>query len=171
MGMDVYGKNPIALAGEYFRRNVWGWRPLADLCLDLAPEECAACTYWQSNDGDGLGADGARALAAKLEACLANGSIDRYVAERNARLAGLPDETCTICKGTGVRSDQVGREMRQPERRITEPGHPRCGQVGWCNGCDGRGTNRPSATCYDVDRADAQEFIAFLNACGGFEIC
>jgi hypothetical protein len=29
MGMDVYGKEPKSDKGEYFRNNVWWWRPLA----------------------------------------------------------------------------------------------------------------------------------------------
>ena len=30
MGMDVYGENPKNEKGEYFRNNVWWWRPLGD---------------------------------------------------------------------------------------------------------------------------------------------
>lgn len=29
MGMDLYGKKPLNPVGEYFRNNVWWWRPLA----------------------------------------------------------------------------------------------------------------------------------------------
>jgi hypothetical protein len=67
MGFDVYGKAPTAREGEYFRRNVWGWPPLAYLVTTLCPDEAAACQRWYSNDGDGLDAAGAAALAAKLE--------------------------------------------------------------------------------------------------------
>ncbi|QOR55575.1 MAG: hypothetical protein UMS36scaffold28_65 [Phage 59_13] len=28
MGMDVYGVKPKSKQGEYFRNNVWSWRPL-----------------------------------------------------------------------------------------------------------------------------------------------
>ena len=28
MGMDVYGINPKTDSGDYFRANVWWWRPL-----------------------------------------------------------------------------------------------------------------------------------------------
>ena len=52
MGMDVYGKAPTAEVGEYFRRNVWGWRPLWDMCLDLFPELTEKVEYGHSNDGD-----------------------------------------------------------------------------------------------------------------------
>ena len=34
MGMDVYGNKN----GAYFRRNIWGWRPLAELDCKLEPD-------------------------------------------------------------------------------------------------------------------------------------
>ena len=37
MGMDVYGKNPTAPEGNYFRNSVWCWRPLAVYILQAAP--------------------------------------------------------------------------------------------------------------------------------------
>ena len=43
MGMDVVGKGPLNEAGEYFRANVWAWRPIHDLihelCSDLLGDE------------------------------------------------------------------------------------------------------------------------------------
>ena len=38
MGMDVFGNNPRNKEGEYFRNNVWWWRPLADFILECYPE-------------------------------------------------------------------------------------------------------------------------------------
>ena len=32
MTMDVMGKHPTTEAGEYFRRSVWCWHPLAEFC-------------------------------------------------------------------------------------------------------------------------------------------
>lgn len=156
MGMDVYGRKPINETGKYFRNNVWYWRPLADLCQELAPDICKACTHWQSNDGDGLDAAGAEALAAVLDAKLADGTIAKYVVDRDAWLEALPDEPCRLCVGKGVRSDALAL------------------QHGWdkkaCNSCDGKGTQRPSATHYPCDVENVAEFAAFLKACGGFNI-
>jgi hypothetical protein len=70
MGMDVCGKAPRSQQGEYFRNNIWWWHPLADFCLQLAPEVCAPCRYWHSNDGDGLDNDGAIALSLSLQAAV-----------------------------------------------------------------------------------------------------
>jgi hypothetical protein len=165
--MDVYGANP----GTYFRRNVWGWHPLAEFCISLAPDITAACEQWHSNDGDGLDAAHSLALARELREALTDGRAAAYVATRDHALKALPDERCHICGGTGIRNDERGRQMGQDIRVIDEAGHPRHGQTGWCNGCDGRGAVRPWPTCYCLEVSDIAEFAAFLEACGGFEIC
>lgn len=37
MGMDVYGRKPTSDAGKYFRANVWSWRPIHELMVQLCP--------------------------------------------------------------------------------------------------------------------------------------
>src|SRR5439155_5559768 len=41
---SVIGRPP---AGRYFRRSVWGWRPLAQLVTTLCPKQSSACRYCQ----------------------------------------------------------------------------------------------------------------------------
>lgn len=38
MGMDVWGRNPSAPSGRYFRANIWSWRPIHALIIELCPE-------------------------------------------------------------------------------------------------------------------------------------
>lgn len=151
MGMDVYGKEPTNETGKYFRRNVWGWHPLWELCCFIAPGVAGAVEHGHTNDGDGLGTEQSRVLAALLRVALENGEINRYVKARDERLSQLPDKTCMLCKGTGKRMDMK-----------VENG---------CNGCNGKGKERPHQTFYSVDRTDVKEFAAFLETCGGFRIC
>ena len=56
MGMDIYGRKPEHEVGEYFRRNVWGWRPLHFMsALVMYREGLKYDTDgWGSNDGNGL---------------------------------------------------------------------------------------------------------------------
>jgi hypothetical protein len=176
MGMDVYGKNPTCEVGKYFRRNVWGWRPLADICLDLAPAECEPCEYWHSNDGDGLGRKQSVALAVRLDAVISNGEAEAYIKERDDRLAAMKDVACSICAGSGVRTDAVGVSNGWPLTIVAELDsdqrpNPRAGQVGSCNACGGRGSRRPYDSYYGLDLDDVKEFSAFVRASGGFEIC
>lgn len=172
MGMDIYGNN----TGTYFRRNVWGWRPLAELVCKLEPELTSACAHWYDNNGDGLKARASRQLAKSLQAQIASGRVGRLIAARNKALASLPNERCSWCAGTGVRTDNAGIAGGQPTRVIgpateAQPDHPRLGQTGWCNGCDGHGSKRPSATNYPLTVNDVREFADFLADCGGFAIC
>ena len=100
MGMDVIGRAPKNKTGEYFRNNVWWWRPLADLCLELAPEICSACKYWHSNDGGGLNARQAEKLGKVLNEKIKDGTVEGYIRDRDKYAKGLPDEKCTACDGT-----------------------------------------------------------------------
>jgi hypothetical protein len=79
MGMDVFGTKPTAKQGKYFRRNIWHWHPLAECCLDLAPDECRPCECWHSNDGDGLDAEQSVLLARRLQQLLSDGTVAEYI--------------------------------------------------------------------------------------------
>lgn len=179
MGMDVLGKAPRSETGKYFRNNVWFWRPLADYCLKVAPDICAACEGWHFNDGDGLDAKGSVELAEALDLELATGRTLDYERRYREMVAALPNVTCRLCNGTGIRSDAVGVQHKMTVRVCEgvdshefhgEP-HPRAGKEGWCNGCNGRGYVKHDAASYPFSAENVEEFVAFLRDCGGFEIC
>lgn len=171
MGMDVYGKAPTTEEGRYFRRSVWGWHPLAAYVEDMHPALAAGCEHWHSNDGAGLNAGDSLQLANALRADIDSGEAARYIQQRDARLAALARVPCIHCGATGTRADSVGREMKMPERIVTgPPGNPRMGQTGWCNGCDGWGTQEAWETHYRLELDDVREFATFLDGCGGFVI-
>lgn len=157
MGMDVMGRKPKSETGAYFRRNVWGWHPLADLIENLFPWASPPNTFWHSNDGWGLNATQSKRLAKELSAATEDGRIAFYIKERDDRIASLPKEECPYCNGTGVRTDEIGVELGMDEKL-------------WCNGCDGKGAVSPWETNYHCDIQDVNEFTAFLKDCGGFHI-
>jgi hypothetical protein len=86
MAMLVLGQAPTAPEGlpECFRCSLEEWIPLAELVTTLCPNEAAACQHWLHNDGDGLDAAGAAALAAKLEELRDSGAIEAYWARVEA---------------------------------------------------------------------------------------
>jgi len=170
MGMDVMGKQPKNEAGKYFRNNCWWWRPLAAYVQHIAPEITSACKYWQSNDGDGLDAEGAEKLAKEIFTSIEDGRAAAYISIYQAEIAALPNEGCDLCGSTGVRDDAVGRDLGMPTRRIMEEGHPRQGETGWCNACDGKGWKPPSAASYPISLENIKDFAGFLESCGGFQI-
>jgi len=80
MGMDVYGKAPTAKVGEYFRNNIWWWRPVAVYVEEMHPDLASRCEHWHTNEGDGLAADQAAALGDCLLADIAGGKAAAWAA-------------------------------------------------------------------------------------------
>jgi hypothetical protein len=140
MGYDIYGRNPTAPEGEYYRSNIWYWPPMVAMCRRLAPRESKGCKGWEVNEGHGLNAADALRLAGRLDELLADGTIAAYIED-----TGEPPVTRhqanalklirALAKATG------GGEVKAP------------------------GLAAPAVTEEDV-----RDFIAFLKACGGFEI-
>ena len=189
MGMDVFGLAPTAPEGEYFRRNVWGWRPIANFIIETRPEiatrlrrpdgsgatvdEIGQRTIdgWHYNDGCGLDVQWSIRLADALDEMLSTGEAEAYVNVRDAMLKQLPSEICSLCEGTGLRSVQPDI----PECNIVleedcTPDHPAFSETDWCGRCNGRGSLPNWETYYHVDLDDIREFSAFLRASGGFQI-
>ena len=80
MGMDVYGRKPTGKHGQYFRGQWAAWHDLARYCNMIAPDICAPCKLWHYNDGDGLDALGAAALADALRTEVVAGRAAVYAA-------------------------------------------------------------------------------------------
>lgn len=172
MGMDVYGVKPKSETGEYFRNNVWWWRPLADYCLAHHDDIAEKCEYWHSNDGDGLNEDDSVELANRLMKDLADGKVAEHERRYNEWRASIPREACSLCNCTGIRTDDVGVEMGMPEKELDVEVQILVGRThGWCNGCSGVGTKESMLTAYPFSEENVREFAQFLKDCGGFRIC
>lgn len=170
MGMDVIGKHPVSERGEYFRNNVWWWRPLWNYCEHVAPELCADVSG-HMNDGDGLDADGARRLAETLFFEIDSGRTEEYRTAYYARLSRLPRKQCEYCGGTGVRTDQVGVDNGMPEQVLEPEMQALVGRErGWCNACQGEGKVDHWDTNYPFEVENVREFAEFLAESGGFQI-
>jgi hypothetical protein len=172
MGMDVMGVNPTSEKGSYFRNNVWWWRPLADYCIENHPDIAEKCEYWHSNDGDGLDAEDAYALAERLMADIAEGKVSEHERNYNEWRASLPREACELCECTGIRTDKVGVDMGMPEKELSPEVSILTGRThGWCNACDGVGTQESWLAGYPFSEENVKEFAEFLMDSGGFQIC
>jgi hypothetical protein len=172
MGMDVYGKAPVDEAGEYFRNNVWWWRPLWDYCCAVAPEITDKVEDGHSNSGHGLDADDAVALADVLDEALASGHTKEWEAQYRKEIADLPREKCDLCEGTGVRKDEVGVQYGMHDKKLSPEHVSLYGrEFGWCNGCDGHGSREHFASSYPFDASNVREFAEFVRRSGGFSIC
>ena len=92
----------------------------------------------------------------------------------NPQLEGRPvvvlsnNDGCAVSRSNEAKA--LGVKMGQPDKVIEDPEHPRHGQRGWCNGCDGHGTVADFRTNYVFDVDNLAEFADFLADCGGFVI-
>lgn len=172
MGMDVIGVNPRSEVGSYFRNNIWWWRPLAEYILNEHGDIASACEYWHSNDGDGLDGDLSVQLADALQDDLDNGKVAKFEREYNEWRASLPRTDCEHCNATGIRTDKVGVEMGMHDKELSSEVQILTGRThGWCNACDGVGSQENFDAGYPFTVENVQEFVMFLRDCGGFQIC
>ncbi len=56
MGMDVSGRKPKNKDGEYFRANIWSWRPIHERCEEVNSLYNLGLDMngWSFNDGNGF---------------------------------------------------------------------------------------------------------------------
>ena len=172
MGMDVYGKNAQSETGEYFRNNVWFWHPLWDYCLNLHDDIVGDPEgEGHTNSGFSLDSEQALALGNRLLNDIEEGVTEDYRLAYYAKLAELPRTDCPHCDATGTRSDAIGVEMGMPTRELDEATAILVGRThGWCNACDGVGTQEPWLANYPFQVENVKEFAHFCIASGGFEI-
>jgi hypothetical protein len=152
MGMDVYGEKPSNPKGEYFRNNVWYWRPLWDYvydqCSDFLSEEDHVAGHY--NDAYLIIAEKAEKISLRLRALCASGQVLDAERAYQRQMKIIPDETCKVCKGTGKRTDME--------------------VASGCNACGGKGIRRPIETWYCFDAENVLKFAEFCEASGGFRI-
>lgn len=189
MGVDIYGSNPQAESGEYYRSNWWCWRPIPYFIEELGEKKAAEGDgrllevfysadgeegeehghgfSWHHNDGRGLTSEeDCEFIADELE----KADWRKEWEDRQATLDALPDIECKYCKGTGERDD-LGKTPNRTEPQA-------------CNVCGawdeteraflkkGTGKARPPECSYPYSVQAMEDFIKFLRNCGGgFEIC
>tara|TARA_R110002012_G_scaffold118561_1_gene267419 strand:+ start:138 stop:692 length:555 start_codon:yes stop_codon:yes gene_type:complete len=138
--------------GVYFRANVWYWRPLweyvCDICDNVLTEEDRQEGHM--NNGYIIDKEKCVKISVILSLNLCSGATQGYSDKYQKNMNSAPDEECYLCDGTGERHDKW--------------------VDGECNGCRGKGQRRPDCTSYPFDIETVQEFAAFVNSCGGFEI-
>ena len=172
MGMDVFGENPKNEKGEYFRNNVWWWRPLADFVCNNYEDIAQHCEHWHSNDGDGLNADQSRELGERILADVATGMVAEYEKSYNSYLATLERQKCDLCEGTGIRTDEIGIKGGLHDQELSPEVAILVGRThGNCNACSGVGTRENWWMNYPFNTQNVQSFAEFLVNCGGFKIC
>jgi hypothetical protein len=150
MGFDLYGKEPKNEKGEYFRNNVWWWRPLWNYVGEICGLRKDQIKKGHYNDGLLIDKETAERIALMLKKEIDHGNVKKYEEQYMRALEEMPDEECDLCGGSGVRNDEVFK--------------------GTCNKCGGKGKVRPFETLYPFSEENVKEFAEFCENSGGFEI-
>ena len=172
MGMDLYGVAPFEDEGAYFRNNVWYWRPLWEYVAQTCELPDEVVEGGSFNDGYEVDGDMCEEIADRLTVALESGHTEAYQTEFRKWQSDQPLEECRWCAGTGVRTDDVGREMGMPEKELDAHAKVMFGRShGWCNACEGAGKVSHASTWYHFDVTNVREFRDFVRVCGGFTVC
>jgi hypothetical protein len=159
MGMDAYGIKPTSKRGQYFGAHNSFWYELASYCQEVAPEITSRCQNWVTNDGDGLDAAGAVALADALQKEIEAGRTDAYARHRWIDEPDFPpNKPCCACGGSGA------RKLWLPDLQ---------GGGFKCDACDGSGHihQRPQSQHeHEPWTEEVAAFAEFLRESGGFQI-
>lgn len=171
MGMDVYGDKPTKKVGEYFRNNVWWWRPLWNYCLEMHPDIAGKVKDGHSNSGDGLNAEDALKLGMLLRQDVDSGFVNKYAQEYKQYVDNLPLESCYICNGSGslkitaVQNLVDSLLVSSKTQESTQSQEKKCGK------CDGSGKSESWMKSYPFSVDNVREFSEFCIYSGGFSIC
>ena len=172
MGMDVFGINPKSEQGEYFRNNVWWWRPLWEyVCSRVEmPDELVEAGHL--NMGAEIDEDWATLIAGHLSDDIESGAVDHYQEMFDRHKASYPMTDCDLCDATGIRQDGIGRANGMPDVELDPTIARVVGRThGWCNACNGYGKQEPVQMWYHFDTENVQRFAEFCAESGGFTIC
>jgi hypothetical protein len=148
MAMDVIGNAPRSKCGEYFRRNVWWWRPLWAFCEQVASDIIPKDNLGHCNVGWGLDDSDSCGLADRLQYHLDSGDISGSKFIHMIEMECFMGELCDLANVTGERWSHGDRACRKY----------------------GKGCLRPRERCYLFCEANVRDFAAFLRDCGGFRI-
>lgn len=156
MGMDIYGNSPDSDSGEYFRSNLWYWRPLWGMIEYLYPQYSEKVPSAYFNDGDGLNKKDSYDLSQLIKADIESGLIEKYVNNHMEFIKTIPQDDCQYCSETGYRlwpDSQTGFVTQSI-----------------CNVCNGTLKTNNWQTNYCMDYDFVKEFQIFMQHSGGFKI-
>lgn len=168
MGVDVFGNDPIHKDGGHFCNNWWWWRPLAVYCCEVAPQLTKDHCRWFENSGYGLDPEDSNLLADALQSEIDSGRCAKHAETYKQLREASPTQPCKRCAGTGVQGDALTAHTSSPH---TSELHVSQTEAHKCDVCDGSGRVLPLEAAYDFSVENVAEFVKFLRACGGFEIC
>jgi len=152
--------------GDYFRNNVWFWRPLWSFV-------CASCDDFLSekdmnggnfNDGHKISKTKATKIGKRLSKVLADGTVDGIERDYGLRKAKADVHN----KNVQEQLDKISKECKDKHGKDLVPAnYPEPYKTQW----DEMYSNKSWDSDYPFDKSNIEEFSKFCLQSGGFEIC
>jgi len=152
--------------GDYFRANVWWWRPIWDFtcrkCGDILTDK--DMDYRSSNDNHFINKSKSKRIATRLNKAITNGSAKKYeeqIAITQARGKEINDNV-------DKKLDKLKKEVEEAtgDKNIAPSDYPESYKKRW----DETYSRRDWGSSYPFNTKYLKEFSDFCNESGGFYI-
>ncbi len=161
--LDEYEKEVV---GDYFRSNVWWWRPLASYvinytgCVDENDAE-----MWSTNDGHEVDHETAQQIHNQLQVLIESGHTQKFQDdyEKERKIAEehndkVEKELKKFCKSV---------EKKLGKTNVAPMNFPKADKDKW----DEIWNSRKWSASYPFSVENVKEFAEFCRFSGGFKIC
>ncbi len=167
MGFDLYSLgNHKNKNGEYFRNNVWWWRPLADFvcektnCIDEQDK-----VNWQNNGGHVVDEALAKQIATQLKALIVSGDVSKAIKENEEIQAEAEENNKFVDRCHEMLRAKVEKE--QGDKNLAPADYPKDDHDTW----DWIQSKHNYGSSYPFNMENVEEFIKFCEDSRGFKIC
>ena len=165
MGFDISGLNPKNEKGEYFRNNVWYWRPLAEYVLketkviDEKDQE-----HWHYNDCHEVSKEDAEQIAKQLDHLVKIGHCKKFAQAWEKRREKIEKHNEQVEKELDNHVKDVQRRMN--DSNLAPKDFPKEDHDKWEKIYE----KRNSDGSYPFTEENVKEFSEFCKNSGGFTI-
>lgn len=165
MGFDISGLNPKNEKGEYFRNNVWFWRPLAHYVL----EETKVISQndkekWHYNDCHEITKQEALQIAKQLRHLINSGHTKKFSRDWETRRKKIEKYNEQVEKELEVHTKQVQTKMK--DSNLAPKDFPKKDLDKW----ERIYSKKNSDGSYPFSVENVEEFAEFCENSGGFSI-
>jgi len=165
MGFDISGLNPKNEKGEYFRNNVWYWRPLAMYVLkETKVIDEKEYDYWHYNDCHEVSKEKAEQIAKQLDHLVKSGHCKKFAQAWEKRRQKIEKHNEQVEKELEEHTKQVQTKMKNDNlapKDFSKEDHDKWERIYRKRNHDGS---------YPFSVENVEEFAEFCENSGGFSI-
>ena len=165
MGFDISGLNPKNKKGEYFRNNVWYWRPLAMYVLkETKVIDEKEYDYWHYNDCHEVSKEKAEQIAKQLDHLVKSGHCKKFAQAWEKRREKIERQNELVERELEVFTENV--KARLNNFNLVPRDFPKEYKDKW----DKIYEKQNSDGSYPFTEENVKEFSEFCKNSGGFTI-